>query len=152
MIVHNSFRRAGLLKPRTGRLYDVRTHSLRKYFKTHLVASGVPESHADYFLGHVSDTYNQVQSLGVEKLRQVYANAGLSIRPRTHVSKIEALKEMVRSMGMNPEQVLNSEALTNPAATIHDTESLLDHQTQVLSTTLRELLQATAGGSNALRG
>jgi len=53
---------------------------------------------------------------------------------------------MVRSMGMNPEQVLNSEAIPNPAATFHDPESLLDHQKQVLSTTLRELLEATAGG------
>jgi len=31
--------------------------------------------------------------------------------------KIEALKKMVRAMGMNAEQVLNREALTEPAAT-----------------------------------
>jgi len=52
----------------------------RKYFKTRLVSAGVPESHVDYMMGHVNDTYNQVQSLGVEKLHASYKNANLSIR------------------------------------------------------------------------
>lgn len=103
-------------------------------------------------MGHVTDTYNQVQSLGVEKLRQVYANAGLSIRPRTRISKIETLKEIIRAMGLNPEQTLTREALTNPAATFLGQESLLDHQAQVLTQTLRQLVQAVAAGSNAPLG
>jgi len=151
-IVRGLYRKAGLLKTRNGRLYDLRTHSLRKYFKTQHVALGVPEPIVDYWMGHVTDVYNDTQSLGIEKLRQIYANAKLSIRPRTRVSKIEALKEMVRAMGLQPEQVLNSEALTNPAATYVGQEPLLDHQAQVLSKKLRELIEATASGSNALRG
>jgi site-specific recombinase XerD len=150
--VHNLYVRSGLVKERKGRMYDVRVHSLRKYFKTQLVAAGVPESHADYMMGHVTDTYNNVQQLGVEKLRQIYANAALTIRPKTRVSKIEALKEMVRAMGWNPEQVLNREALTEPAATFVGSEQLQSHQEQVLRRTLRELIEATASGSNQLRG
>ncbi len=34
-----------------------------------LRAARVPESHEDYMMDHLADTYNQVQSLGVEKLR-----------------------------------------------------------------------------------
>ncbi len=122
---------------------------MRKYFKTNLVAAGVPESHADYMLGHVTDTYNQVQALGVDKLRQIYANAGLSIRPRTQVSRIEALKEMVRAMRMNPEHVLNREALSQPWATV--VSGVESHQEQVLTNALRELLVATANGTNQHR-
>ena len=133
-------------------MYDVRVHSLRKFFKTQLVASGVPESHPDYMMGHVTDTYNDVQRLGVEKLPQIYANAALTIKPKTRVSKIDALKEMVRAMGMNPEQVLTREAFTEPAATYIGSEPLQNHQVQVLTRTLRELIEATASGSNQLRG
>jgi len=75
---------------------------------------------------------------------KIYSNAGLTIRPKTRVSKIEALKEMVRAMGMNPEQVLNREALTEPGATYLGTEPLQNHQCDVLSRTLRELIQSTA--------
>jgi len=132
-------------------MYELRTHSLRKFFKTQLIGAGVPESHVNYMMGHVTDTYNDVQRLGVEKLRQVYSNAALTISPMTRVSKVEALKEMVRAMGMNPEQVLNREALTEPAATFIDSEPLLDHQYQVLSRTLRELIQSTASGLNQQR-
>ncbi len=54
-------------------------------------------------------------------------------------------------MGLQPEQVLNNEALTNPASTYVGQDPLLDHQAQVLTKKLRELIEATAGGSNALR-
>src|SRR5207247_10192408 len=70
--IHDLCHKAGLdMKNKNGG-YELRVHSLRKYFKTRLVASGVPESHVDYMMGHVTDTYNQVQSLGIEKLRAAY--------------------------------------------------------------------------------
>ena len=145
-IVHYLYMRAGLIQQPNGRMYEIRTHTLRKFFKTQLVALGVPESHADYMMGHVTDTYNDVQSLGVEKLRQVYESAGLSIRPKTRISKIEALKEMVRSMGMNPEQVLTREALASPETSYLGPETFHERQTQVLTQTLRELIQVSAAG------
>jgi len=44
-------------------------------------------------MGHTIDIYHDIQSLGVEKLRNVYAASGLSIRPKNRISKIDALKE-----------------------------------------------------------
>ena len=53
-----------------------------KFFKTQLVSKGVPDSYADYMMGHLPDKYgyNDVESLGVEKLRNIYATANLRIR------------------------------------------------------------------------
>ena len=56
-LVHSLFVKTGLI--RLGdRHYTLRVHTFRKFFKTNLVAAGVPESHADSFIGHVTDLYN----------------------------------------------------------------------------------------------
>ncbi len=137
MVVRNVYGRAGLLKKSGGRMYELRVHSLRKYFKTRLVSAGVPESHVDYMLGHVTDTYNQVQSLGVEKLRNTYDAADLRIRAKTKSSSIELIKEYIRAHGLNPEQILTRDALQEGAATIIDQE---DYQLQSLRRTFRDLV------------
>jgi hypothetical protein len=41
----------------------------------------------------------------------------LSFRPKTKVSKIDVLKEIVRAYAMKPEQVLTQKALNQPAIT-----------------------------------
>jgi hypothetical protein len=43
-------------------------------------------------MSHTVDTYNDIQSIGVEKLHNVYAAVAFSIKPKTKVSKIDALK------------------------------------------------------------
>jgi len=144
-LVHGLYVKAGLLKEPKGRMYDLRVHSLRKYFKTQLIALGVQESYVDYLMVHVVDTYHDIQSLGVEKLRNVYAASALSIRPKTRVSRIEALKEIIRAWGLNPEQVLTREALSQGAATTINVENREDHDLQVLSRTLKDLIRQEAG-------
>jgi pyrroloquinoline quinone (PQQ) biosynthesis protein C len=57
------------------------------------------------------------------------------------VNKIEALKEMIRAMGMNPEQVLARDALVQGAITAQDTE---DRQLAVLRRQLKELILSEA--------
>jgi integrase len=114
-IVHHLYLRAGIIKeqkPKPGAaknspriMYDVRFHSLRKFFKTQMVAAGVPESHVEYFMGHISDTYNDIQALGIEKLRSIYSSANLTIRPKTTVSKIEMIREFARAVGVDPNKV-----------------------------------------------
>jgi len=52
---------------------DLRAHTLRKFFKTQLLASGVQNDYVDYIMGHKVDTYHDIQSLGIERLRSVYA-------------------------------------------------------------------------------
>ena len=44
----------------------------------------------------------------------------LSIKPRTRVSKIDALKEIIRAWCMNPEEILVKEALVKPHRTLID--------------------------------
>ena len=105
-------------------MYDLRTHSLRKYFKTQLLALGVQPDYVDYMMGHTVDTYHDIQSLGIDKLRNVYAASGLAIRRKTQVSKLETLKEIIRAWGMNPEQYLTRDALAE-GATTHRTSKIL---------------------------
>jgi hypothetical protein len=45
-------------------------------------------------MGHTISTYHDIQMKGIEFLRGVYIASGLSIKPKTRLSKIEALKEI----------------------------------------------------------
>jgi site-specific recombinase XerD len=141
-LIHYLYIKAGLVKQPKGRMYDLRVHSLRKYFKTQMLALGLQPDYVDYMMGHTIDTYHDIQSIGIDKLRNVYAAAGLSIRPKTQVSKVEALKEIIRAWGMNPEQVLARDALAE-GATTHK-EDLETHQLTVLANQIRQLVQQSA--------
>ena len=141
-IVHYLYLEAGLIKPSMGRLYELRTHSIRKYFKTQMIALGVQESYVDYMMGHIPDTYHDIQSLGIEKLRSIYAAAGLAIRPKTQHSKLETIKEMIRALGENPEQILNRDALAQGAFT--NQQEIAEHQLAVLRNELRQLIKDEA--------
>jgi len=125
-------------------MYDLRVHSLRKYFKTQLLALGVQPDYVDYMMGHTVDTYHDIQSIGIDKLRNIYASAGLSIKPKTQVSKVEALKEIIRAWGMNPEQLLTKDALSDGAATYKTQADLENHQLQVLGEQLKQLIRQSA--------
>lgn len=95
-------------------------------------------------MGHTVDTYHDIQSLGIDKLRNAYAASGLSIKTKTRVSQIEALKEIIRAMGMNPEQTIARDALAEGAATYKNQESLESHQLQILSNQLKQLTRQEA--------
>ena len=138
-LIHGLYFKAGLLKRNLGRTYDLKVHSIRKYFKTQLVSLGIQSDYVDYMMGHTIDTYNDVQSKGVEFLRNVYASSGLSIRPKTKVSEIDALKRIIRAWGMNPEKILTREALSGSACVSH--EEMEDRNIQVLRQALRELVR-----------
>jgi hypothetical protein len=125
-------------------MYELRAHSLRKYFKTQLLALGVQPDYVDYMMGHTVDIYNDVQMKGVDFLRNIYASSGLTIKPKTRVSKIEAIKEIIRAWGMNPEQILTREAL-NQGATFHmSPEDFENHQLAILSRSLKQLIREEA--------
>jgi len=108
--VHRLYIKAGLLEKVRGRRYMLCAHSIRKFFRTQLAALGVPSDYIEYMMGHKISTYHDIEMKGVEFLRNIYATSGLSIRPKTRLSKIEALKEIIRAWGMNPEEVLTKEA------------------------------------------
>lgn len=140
-IVHQLYVKADLIKQHNGRMYDLRVHSLRKYFKTQLLALGVQPDYVDYMMGHTVNTYHDIQSLGVDKLRNAYAASGLAIRRKTQVSKVEALKEIIRAWGMNPEHILTRDALSEGAATYKSAEDFENHELAILSSQLKQLIR-----------
>jgi len=125
-------------------MYDLRVHSLRKYFKTQLLALGVQPDYVDYMMGHTVDTYHDIQSIGIDKLRNVYASSGLAIRRKTQVNKIEAIKEFIRALGVTPEQVLTRDALSQGAITYKTADDYQNHQLQILSNELKQLIKREA--------
>ncbi len=141
--VHDLYVKAGFIKPnKTGTLYNLRVHSIRKFFKTQMLALGVQPDYVDYFMGHTVDTYHDIQSLGIDRMRSIYAAAGLAIRKKTQISKLDTIKEMIRALGENPEQLLSREALcTGNISAVGDIEN---HQLSVLTVQLRDILRKAA--------
>jgi len=92
-------------------------------------------------MGHKVSTYHDIQMKGPEFLRNVYAASGLSIRPKTALSKIEALKEIIRAWGMNPEEILTREALSQPHRTYTQPNLRQEDQVQALSHALKEMMR-----------
>jgi hypothetical protein len=75
---------------------------------------------------------------GIEVLRGIYMTSSLSIRPKTKVCKIDALKEIMRAWGLNPEEILTRDALNIPNITIIDQTQLQKYQLSQLTSALRE--------------
>jgi len=94
-IVHGLYIKAGLItrKP-LGRRYDLRAHSIRKFFRTQMAALGVDRDYIEHMMGHTISTYHDIKMKGLEFLRGIYMASGLSIKPKTRINKIDALKEI----------------------------------------------------------
>jgi len=114
-IVNALYIKAGLLtaNPQTKR-YDLRAHSLRKFFLTQMMSTGTERDYVEYMMGHTLSVYHDVKMKGVDFLRGIYLKSGMSIQPRTKASKILDLIEITRSWKLNPEEVLTQEALNFP--------------------------------------
>ncbi len=139
--VHGLYYRAGLLTEKTHRRFNIRVHSIRKFFRTQLAALGVDRDYIEYMMGHTLSTYHDIEMKGIEFLRNIYAASGLSIRPKTQASKIEVLKEMVRAWGLNPEEVLTKEALTRPYTSHVGPVSCEEEQVKSLSVALKDMMR-----------
>ena len=139
-IVHNLYREAGILGDRHRNRYELRVHSIRKFFRTQLTALGVNRDYIEYMMGHKVSTYHDIQMKGIEFLRNIYAASGLSIRPKTRVSKIGALKEIIRAWGMNPEEILTRKALAEPHRMHIGPRNREAEQIQALRRALKEMM------------
>lgn len=140
-LIHSLYSRLGLLRRNENGAYDLRVHSLRKFFKTQLMALGVQSDYVDYMMGHTVDTYHDIQSKGIEFLRNVYATAGLSIAPKPRGWELDALKAFARGLGLEPEKVLTQDALAEPHRTYATREDREQAQTRVLSIAIKELIK-----------
>jgi len=137
-IVHGLYLKAGLLEKGSQRRYSLRTHSVCKYFRTQLGSiSTIPTDYIEYMMGHTVSTYNDIHMKGTEYLRNLYASSGLSIRPKTKLSKIDRLKMFAESLDLNPDDVLSREALSRPHRTIVDSE---ERKIEVLNQALKETI------------
>ena len=121
-------------------MYTVRTHSLRKYFRTQMSSSKVNNDIIKYFMGKTIDTYEDVQSLGIETLRNLYVSAAIHIRPKTKTNRIEQLKEIIRSWGDNPEEILTKDALLRGNITETEDQNN-DHQLSILAEQLKQIIK-----------
>ena len=91
----------------------------------------------DYMMDHTIDTYHDIQMKGVKFLRGIYAASGLSIRHKTQISKIEALKEIVRACGLNPKEILTREAMPTPHRIVVSTKELENKQIKIVCNILK---------------
>jgi integrase len=118
-VIHQLFFKAGLIQKGDAKRYQLRVHSLRKYFRTQLGSiSTIPTDYIEYMMGHTISTYNDIRMKGIEHLRNLYTSSGLSIRPKTKMTKIERLKLFAESLGLNPDEVLSRDALVKPHRTV----------------------------------
>jgi len=92
-------------------------------------------------MGHTVSTYHDIQSKGIEFLRNLYASAGLSIKRRLSVSKIDTLKEMMRAWGLEPEKILTKEALAEPHRAYANSEEREKEDIRLLGAAMRESLK-----------
>lgn len=76
--------------------------------------------------------------------RQEYAASGLSIKPQTHHTRIETIKEMIRALGEDPDKILTRESQTQPATTQLQPQDYDNHRLQILTQHLRQAIHGEA--------
>jgi site-specific recombinase XerD len=140
-LIHDLYIKAGLIKVKTlGRRHDLRPHSIRKFFRTQMAALGVDRDYIEYMMGHTINTYHDIKMNGIEFLRGIYISSGLSIKPKMRINKIDALKEIIRAWGLNPEEILTKNALAEPHRTVVDRSQIEQNQIHQLSIALKQHL------------
>jgi len=86
----------------------------------------------------VDFSFKEIRMKGIEYLRGVYVSSGLSIKLKTRLNKLEALKEMIRAWGLNPEQVTSREALAQSNTIVIDRAQLEQTQLAQLTAVLKQ--------------
>ncbi len=103
-----------------------------------MASIGVDRDYIEYMMGHTISTYHDIKMKGIEYLRGIYMASGLSIKPKTRVNKLDALKEIIRAWGLNPEEILTRDAMREPNRTIIDRSEIESHQLNQLTSELNQ--------------
>jgi hypothetical protein len=119
----------------------MRVHSLRKFFKTQLMAARVQPDYIDYMMGHTIDTYDDVQSKGIEFLRKIYATAELRIRPAPKLSPLAQLKVFAIGLGLDPDKLILDGSFVEAHRTIVSSEEMENTQVQILSSAIKDAIK-----------
>jgi integrase len=112
-VIHDLYVKAGILEGNCPRKrYELNTHSFRKFFRTQMASLDVDRDCINFMMGRaVKDRYHDVRMKGVEYFRGVYLTSGIRIAPKVRMNRIDALKEIILSWGLNPQKILTDEAL-----------------------------------------
>lgn len=51
------------------------------------MAAGVQSDYVEYMMGHTVSVYNDIESNGIDFLRNIYAEAGLCIKVKSGITK-----------------------------------------------------------------
>jgi len=81
----------------------------------------------------------------VEWLRNIYASAGLSIRQRASIDKIEMVKEFARGLGLDPEKILVKDAVSEPETKYIDPQERERREIRALMQAIKEELAGRHG-------
>jgi hypothetical protein len=103
-----------------------------------MASIGVDRDYIEYMMGHTISTYHDIKMKGIEYLRGIYMASGLSIKPKTKVTKTDALKEIIRAWGLKPEEILTRDAMREPHRTVIDRSELENYQLNQLTSALRQ--------------
>ena len=90
-------------------------------------------------MGHVTDTYTDIQSQEVEHQRHLYSSEALSIHPRIEDSLlINSLIQQLKAAGRDPEKYLRKEALSEPRRIVASGQYSQEEQARALLAALRD--------------
>ena len=140
-LIHGLYFKAGLLKQNNGGRYALCVHSLRKFFKTQLMALGVQSDYIEYMMGHTISAYHDIQSKGVEFLRGLYSNSGLHIRPKGSLTPKEHLRAIARGFGLSPEEAARLLTSSEPHRAYASQEEREEHEIRVLCDAITERIR-----------
>lgn len=100
-------------------------------------------------MGHVIDTYHDIQSKGPDFLRSIYSKAGLTIRPKNQLSKLDRVKQFLRDLDLEPEKILLKDAFSaEPHRILGNQEAQDDNDTRVLVRALVDYLKQETRNSS----
>ena len=76
-IIHDLHTKASLITRKLlGRRYDLRVHSIRRFFRTQMVTLSVDRDYIECMMEFTISTYNDVKMKGIEFLRGIYMVSG----------------------------------------------------------------------------
>jgi len=140
-ILHELFIKSGVMKPDQEH-YELKVHTLRKWFKTSIMQAGISEAYPDYMMAHKRDVYTQLQSKGIDHLRTVYDSAKLCIQPRAAQTKYERAAELLQDLfpGEDARKYLAANAFAEPHRIVVGADAE-DHQAAVIMARIKDRLK-----------
>jgi integrase len=120
-LIHALYAKAGLINlHEEKRRYELRPHSIRKYFRTQMGSIGaMPTDYIEYMMGHSISTYNDIQNKDTEFLRSKYAMAGLRIRQKEKADIYDFVEDVLKPKGYSIDTELLRRAIVKPHRTIY---------------------------------